>query len=122
MSFVARVTVGLVLLVAGALKLTAGRRWRTQAQAFGTPALLVPLVPVAELVIGALLVPGVGGRATALAAAGLLAAFTVLVVLKVATGDRTPCACFGSMSADPVGPWTVIRNVVLLALAVVAAL
>ena len=118
---VARVVVGLVLVAAGALKL-ANRDWTAQAVGFGTPRWLAPVVPWVEIVLGALLVPGVGMPVTAFLAAVLLAVFTVLVAIRVAQGSTAPCACFGSLSADPVGPSTVVRNVVLLALAVVAAL
>ena len=118
---VARVVVGLVLVAAGALKLSS-REWSSQAAGFGTPRWLVPVVPWVEIVLGALLVPGVGGRITAIAAAALLAAFTVVVAVRVAQRSTAPCACFGSLSARPVGPATLARNVVLLALAVVAAL
>ena len=121
LSVVARVIVGLVLLAAGALKL-AGRSWTAEAAGFGTPPWLAPVVPWFELVLGALLVVGVGMPLTAWVAAGLFAVFTVLVAVRVAQGSTAPCACFGTLSADRVGPSTVARNAVLLALAVVAAL
>jgi hypothetical protein len=56
------------------------------------------------------------------AAAAVLVAFTALLVGKLAQGERPPCACFGSFTAAPIGPSNVVRNLVLIALAVAAAL
>ena len=57
----------------------------------------------------------------AVAAAALLGAFTVLLVVRLAQGRRPPCACFGAWSTRPVGFGSVARNVVLIALALLAA-
>jgi uncharacterized membrane protein YphA (DoxX/SURF4 family) len=103
----ARFVVGLVLLVAGAAKLADRSH---------------PLVAAAEVVLGALLVTGLGDRWTAVPAAGLLAAFTVVVWRRVRAGDREPCGCFGELSRRPPSTATVLRNVALLALAVVGML
>ena len=117
----AGVVVGAVLLVSGAAKLAAGPRWAAQAAALGSPAVAVPVVPWLELGLGALLVTGVWRAEVALAAAVMLGAFTVLLVLRLAQGRRPPCACFGAWSTRPVGPGSVARNVVLIALALLAA-
>ena len=106
----ARILVGVVLLVAGAAKLAD----RTS----DTP----PAVPWLELLLGALLVTGVGGRWTAVPAATLLGAFTVVVVQRLRVGDTAPCGCFGELSKKPVGYRTLLRNVVLVLLALVGAL
>ena len=116
----AGVVLGAVLLVSGAAKLAAGPRWAAQAAALGSPAVAVPVVPWLELGLGALLVSGVWRAAVALAAAAMLGAFTVLLVLRLAQGRRPPCACFGAWSTRPVGLGSVARNVVLIALALLA--
>ncbi|HEX2038973.1 MAG TPA: MauE/DoxX family redox-associated membrane protein [Acidimicrobiales bacterium] len=103
----ARLAVGVVLLVAGVAKLADRSH---------------PAMAVTEVVLGALLVTGVGGRWTAGAAAVLLAAFTVVVARRVRAGDREPCGCFGRLSRRPVTGRTVARNVALLALAVAGML
>ena len=118
---VAGVVLGAVLLLSGAAKLAAGPRWAAQAAALGSPAVAVPVVPWLELGLGALLVTGVWRAEVALAAAVMLGAFTVLLVLRLAQGRRPPCACFGAWSTRPVGPGSVARNVVLIALALLAA-
>jgi hypothetical protein len=51
-------------------------------------------------------------------ALALLAMFTTLITVRLAQGKRPPCACFGSLSARPLGWRHVLRNGVLMALAV----
>lgn len=98
----ARIVVGVVLLVAGTAKL-AGRTH--------------PVVSFVEVVLGALLVTGLGGRWTAAAAVALLAAFTLVVVQRLRAHDPEPCGCFGELSRRPVSTRTLVRNLALLALA-----
>jgi uncharacterized membrane protein YphA (DoxX/SURF4 family) len=117
---VARIAVGLVFLVSGSLKLR-DREWPQAAARFGTPRLLVPVVPWAEVVVGALLVAQVGGTWTAWTALVLLLGFTAAVVAQLARGNAVPCACFGSASTRPVDGVTVARNLALCALTLVAA-
>ena len=117
----ARLAVGLGLLASGAMKV-GDRRWPEQAHAFGTPSVLVPVVPWVELALGALLLAGFGLPWTALAAVALLGMFTVAVAVNLARGRHPPCACFGSLSRRPLGPAVVVRNLILLTLAIVAAL
>jgi hypothetical protein len=119
---VAGFVLGGVLLVSGALKLAAGPQWAAQAAAVGAPAIAVPVVPWVELALGALLVAGVERTVVGLLAAALLTVFTGLLVVRVAEGRRVPCACFGRRSARPVGAGAIARNVVLIALALLAAL
>jgi uncharacterized membrane protein YphA (DoxX/SURF4 family) len=118
----AAVVLGVVLLVSGALKVTGWRVWREHARNLGLPATVAVAVPVAELVLGAMLVVGLWRRLAALAAAALLVVFTVFLVRLLASGSQEPCACFGTLSRKPVARAAVVRNLVLLGLAVVAAL
>jgi uncharacterized membrane protein YphA (DoxX/SURF4 family) len=111
--------IGLVLLVSGTLKLRQPA-WPAAAAAFGTPRLVIPLVPWVEIVLGALLVAQVGGPWTPLGALALLAAFTVAVAWHLLRGDRVPCACFGERSSKPVDAVTLSRNLALCALALAA--
>ncbi|HUP69048.1 MAG TPA: MauE/DoxX family redox-associated membrane protein [Acidimicrobiales bacterium] len=116
----ARIAVGVVLLVAGVAKVCQPA-WPATAAAFGAPAWLVPVLPWGEVVLGALLVAGVGLPWTALLAAGLLTVFAVAVAIRVRRGDAVPCGCFGETSPQPVGRDTVLRNVLLVILALTAA-
>jgi hypothetical protein len=95
------------------------RRWRVRTA--GVVA-VAEAVTVAALT-GGLVLALVGAGALLLtlgflAAATLLTAFTVAIGLMLRRGERVPCHCFGA-SEVPLGPAHVVRNLVLLALAVV---
>ena len=115
----AAVVLGIVLLVAGIAK-RADRGWPQDAAALGTPAWAIPVLPWFEMLLGAVLVSGLARPAAAALAGVVLIAFTGLVVLNLARGRRPPCACFGASSRRPIGAGSLVRNLVLLALAVIA--
>ena len=73
----------------------------------------------AVLVVG-LLIPMTSRPAAALAAL-LLAAFTAALLGRIRAGDHAPCNCFGA-SGGSLGPVSIVRNLVALALGVLAAL
>lgn len=109
--------VGAVLVIAGVAKLTS-RGWPSQARAVGAPRWAIRVVPVLEILVGAALVAGVPHAGWA--ALGLLVGLTAFLVVALLRGVEAPCACFGSMSTRPVTWWSVVRNVALMALAVVS--
>jgi uncharacterized membrane protein YphA (DoxX/SURF4 family) len=115
---IAAIVLGAAMVVAGAGKI-ASRSWPEHATALGAPAWAVPAVPWLEIVLGALLVSGLGARWAAVAVVLLLLAFTWLLVTHLARGDRPVCACFGPLSRRPISWWSVVRNLALVALAVV---
>lgn len=117
----ASVAVGLVLLFAGAAK-ARQPAWLATAQSFGVPRPVAGLVPWVEIAVGALLASVVGLPWTALAAGALVSAFTGLIALRLYYRQPAPCGCFGETSTRPIGPDTLVRNLVLLAATVVAAL
>lgn len=119
---VSSVLLGAAFVVAGASKLAAGEAWPPQARDLGAPVWSVRVVPWVELALGAVLVVQVARRLAAIAALGLLVAFTALIVARLREGRRPPCACFGAWSAKPLGAGHVARNAVLGVLAGVAAL
>ena len=88
---------------------------------FGVPNALVRplglLLPLAELavVLGLLWAPATPWAS--LAALVLLLVFTAAIATNLARGRRPACRCFGQLSAEPVGPSTLVRNGVLTALA-----
>ncbi len=114
---ISSVIVGVVFCVAGASKIASGQRWPIDAVALGTPDVLVPIVPWFEVVLGALLVAHIAPAITGMIALLLLAVFTILIVRQLRLGHRPVCACFGGWSSRPLGPEHVVRNVVLMALA-----
>lgn len=118
---VARIVVGALFLVSGALKLR-DPSWPGAARAMGAPRWSVPLIAPVEIVLGAVLAAGAVRPWPAWLALGLLAAFgaALIRVLRRPIAERPVCACFGRRSARPVGVGSLLRNAVLAGLAVVA--
>lgn len=119
---IAGVVLGVAFLVAGGSKLAAGGTWPAQARELGAPAMVIPVVPWFELVLGGVLVVQLAPRSAAAVALAALVAFTLLIVRQLRQGRHPPCACFGAWSARPLGPGHVVRNVALMLVAVVAFL
>ncbi len=94
-------------------------------RAFGVPRRaarpLAAALPIVEFAIAAVLLPTRTAVAGALAAVGLLVVFTGAVAHQLARGRRPDCNCFGRLQTKPIGPSTLVRNVVLLGLASFAA-
>jgi uncharacterized membrane protein YphA (DoxX/SURF4 family) len=122
----ARLVVGTVWLVAGALKLpdpVAGVRSVRAYQLL--PADVVPVVghtlPVLEVVVGACLLLGLVTRVSATVSAMMLAAFVAGIASAWARGLSIDCGCFGGGSAPTPDaaaryPWDIARDVGLLLL------
>lgn len=106
---------------AGPLELLA-RRWRKPAAAVVAAA---EVAAVAAFTAGSALVLAGLGRVLLVAAflgsAALLTVFTAAIGVLLLRGERAPCHCFGVRDA-PLGPVHVVRNLVLLAVAVTGAL
>ena len=117
--FAARVVLGGVFVASGLLKLR-DPRWPAAAREFGAPAPAVPVLPWAEIVVGALV--GAQLRWAAAAALALLLVFTAMIGRHLARGERVPCACFGAATAKPIDVTTLARNGVLCVLALIALL
>ncbi|WP_068030062.1 MauE/DoxX family redox-associated membrane protein [Nocardia mexicana] len=89
---------------------------------FGVPVRWTPTVatalPLVEAVLAAAMVPPWTSAAAAAVALVLLTMFTVLVIRLIRGGKRPPCSCFGAASTAPIGGRTVLRNGLLMLLAV----
>jgi len=118
---IAAVGLGLMFLVSGGYKLADGPAWPRQAADMGVSRPVALIVPWFELVLGAVLVSSLFSPWAELVAIGVLIVFTVVIVRRLLDGSRPPCACFGSRSKRPLGRRHVVRNLGLLAVAVVAA-
>lgn len=116
----ASVALAVVFVVAAVTKLAAPAAWMGQARGLGVPRAVALVVPVAEAVLGAWLLVQWERRAAAIAAAALIVVFSALITVRLAQGRRPPCACFGSLSARPLGPGSLVRNAVLIAVALLA--
>ena len=124
LALAARLVLAVALLWAASAKVKAGSALPAQVRAFGVPRVLARpvavLLPVAEAGVGVALVVCARSSWPGWVAVGLLGAFTVLVLATLPRG--VPCPCFGApgSSGVPTGARTVVRNIVLLAIAVLA--
>lgn len=118
-----------VLLASGVLKLSDRVAAAAAVESFDVlpgpvKALAKTALPVVEVALGVLLLLASGWLlhlATWLTVA-LMLAFTVLVGVTLARGERPSCHCFGAVSEEPISIWTLARNVALLALTGAVAL
>lgn len=118
----ARVVIGAVLIVAGISKLRT-RTWGMLALESGTPRLVVITLPAVECLLGVALVLQLGLPWLPWFAVGLFVAFAGVVIQRVWSGSKAGCNCFGSKrSQEPADRMTVLRNLVLLVVALAGAL
>lgn len=113
--------VGVVIAVAGAMKLVNREQWYLDARRQHLWPWVAHVLPGVELCIGALLIalsPSVLvlGMATL-----LLLIFTAFLVGQIATKSQVPCACFGSRSQRPPSLRDVGRNVGLMTVLFISA-
>ncbi len=108
--------------IAAILKFRDPTATRRSMANFGLPSprLLAVAVPVTELATALLLV--VDRRTGGPCAVALLVAFTTLIVGRLVAGRRDSCGCFGTWSSRPLSWRDLVRNGVLTALGVLAAL
>jgi uncharacterized membrane protein YphA (DoxX/SURF4 family) len=119
----ARLLLGVVLVVAGALKMPdpAAAERAVRAYQLLPEALVGPVafgLPVVEIAVGLALLVGVSVRAAALASAALMAVFLAAVGSAWARGLQIDCGCFGGGGQVAAGqtayPGEVARDVGLL--------
>ncbi len=117
------VALAVVFAVSGAAKLLDRAGTREAVAGFGVPQTLVtPLaagLAPAELVTAVLLLVPATRPAGLVLAAAMLLGFTAAVVTALRAGRRPDCHCFGRIGGADVSGRTVVRNLVLLAVAVV---
>ncbi len=126
----ARLVIGGVWLVAGALKIAEPDASINAVRAYQLlpPSLaeVVGLVlPGLEVVVGLALVLGVFTRGAAVLSALLFVAFIIGIASVWARGIEIDCGCFGGGGADPEAsskyPWEIARDVALLAASLLVA-
>lgn len=114
-----RVVLAGVFVVAAVAKVADRPGTRASARSLGVPEGLAGAVPIvlpgAEMALSVALMPVTSAPRAAAGLAALLLAFTLLVAGNLARGRRPTCHCFGALDAAPIGPWTLVRNLVLLA-------
>src|ERR1051325_10730699 len=120
-----RLTLAGVFAIAGAATLADRAGSRRALTGFGVPdrltASLAVGLPIAELAVAAALFTRDLAWAGAVGAALLLAVFVVAIALNMARGRATDCHCFGQLHSKPAGRPTLVRNGVLLTMALILA-
>lgn len=76
--------------------------------------LLALLLPAAEIVLGAALLPRASRRLAAVTSSGLVASFVLWKFGLLATGFAGDCGCFGGLLRLPL-PWSLVLDLALLA-------
>ena len=130
LTFVFRLILGGVLLVAGALKVTDPYSSATSVRAYqilpvDLANLLGFILPFAEVAIGVFLIVGIWVRLNALAGGALMIMFIIAIGQAWARGISLDCGCFGKgglLDTDELPVWNytleIARDIVLAAFAV----
>ena len=124
LALVARLVVGGLLLVAGALKLRAPVAFATEIANYQLLPAVAPylgaILPLVELTLGVALVvaPRAWRRGAALGALGLFVMFTVAVASAYFRRINIDCGCFGT-GGGPISALTLARNVGLMTAAAI---
>ncbi len=111
-----------LFVVAGVLKLNDPSRFALEIANYQLFPGLAPFVaiamPTTEIVVGLglLFLPKLWRQAAAALSAGMLVIFLFAVSSALVRKVNIDCGCFGG-SEGPIGPLTVVRNVALLAMA-----
>jgi uncharacterized membrane protein YphA (DoxX/SURF4 family) len=121
----ASVALSAVFAVSGVTKLFDRAGAEDGMRDFGLPGILARpmalLLPLTELVLAIGMLTGLAWAA-AIGLVALLAIFTAAILVNLALGRRPACHCFGALSQEPIGPVTVVRNGVLIAVALLVAI
>jgi peroxiredoxin len=119
----ARLLLAAVFTVAGLAKLADRAGARHAVRDFGVPARLAPVVaaalPALELGVAVALVPAATAWWAAVVGLALLLGFAAAITANLVRGRRPACRCFGEISAGPLGWRTLVRAVLLAAVAAV---
>jgi thiol-disulfide isomerase/thioredoxin/uncharacterized membrane protein YphA (DoxX/SURF4 family) len=113
----ARLILTVVFGIAGIAKLADLTGSRKSIAGFGVPEPfakpLAWLLPLAELVCAAALIPLASAWWGATGVLALLLVFIVGISISLMRGRKPDCHCFGQLYSQPIGWQTLVRNVVL---------
>jgi thiol-disulfide isomerase/thioredoxin/uncharacterized membrane protein YphA (DoxX/SURF4 family) len=120
---IVRLSLAAVFVVAAGTKLADVAGTRRAITSFGVPqGLATPLgwaLPLLELLVAALLIPGTTAWLGGWGALALLAGFSVGIAVNLSRGNAPDCHCFGQLHSEPISEWTLARNGLLAALSLV---
>ena len=125
-TMVIRIVLGLVFITAGLSKILDPVSFSKTIIAYRVvPDILAPygavIVPSLEVVLGALLVSGFKIKSASFVSLFLMVLFSLCIILNLYRGRTFSCGCFNfylfGMHLDAtIGPWLLIRNMVMMAL------
>lgn len=114
-----RVSAGLFFAAAGAMKAIEPHAFISAITAFAL--IPEPFVRVAafavitgEMFFGTLLMLGIAPRAAGMVLITAMVLFTAAIISALVRGIELSCGCFGAASADAIGPWTILRNALII--------
>lgn len=115
--FLIRALMAAVFAVAAIAKFAGHRSSRRSLEEFGfrpeVSKVLATVLPIAEMVVAAmLLIPG-AARIGSLAAFTLVCGFTTVILYNLILGRRPECNCFGQIHSSRIGSGTLVRNAFL---------
>jgi uncharacterized membrane protein YphA (DoxX/SURF4 family)/thiol-disulfide isomerase/thioredoxin len=123
-ALIPRIFLAAVFAVAGIAKLRDFAGTRHAVQEFGAPPNLAGpfavVLAVTELIVSVALLPAVTASGGTLAALLLLVLFTVVIAVNLSKGRAPQCHCFGQMQSTPISWKTIVRNLVLSGVAIMA--
>jgi len=118
---VARLVLALIFGTSGVAKAFDQAGSRRAFAAFGVPDwLTTPLswsLPVIEILIAVALVPLSTAWWGSIAALAMLSIFTTAIGISLARGRSPDCHCFGKLHSEPVSRTTLVRDLMLVAVA-----
>ncbi len=100
-------------MVLGKFGSTSATDWIFISLAIGCILLLI------EFILGAMLITGYRSRRAAMASAGLLFIFAVILIWEIAAGKERECGCFGAL-VDRTAGQALLEDMIFLAAAVLA--
>jgi uncharacterized membrane protein YphA (DoxX/SURF4 family) len=122
---IARLVLAGIFAVAGVGKLLDLPGSQQAVRNFGLPERLAKpggiALPVAELVIAALLLPVTTAKYGAIAGFLLMLVFIAAIGNQLRKGNQPDCHCFGQIHSAPAGPMTLARNGVFALIALFIA-
>lgn len=122
----ARLGLAVVFAAAGVGKLADLAGSRQAVRTFGVRArpanVIGTLLPVAELAVAVSLIGAGSARWGAVGGLIALSSFCVGIAVALRAGRQPDCHCFGQLHSEPVGWRTLVRNVVLAAVAAIIVL
>lgn len=119
MVLLARLFVGLVLLIAGILKSLDLDAFRKAIVALNIVPyqileIIIYSIPIIEIITGCMLCIGLRTRAAAIAGGLLLITFAAVVFPSIVMGENVNCGCFGPLTEGTADISLLMRNIILI--------